>query len=43
MKMLKQLKKLSSLALMLCVATQLQAADVDLATAQNVAKKFIPF
>jgi|GEM_PF-697115 len=41
MKMLKQLKKLSSLALMLCVATQLQAADVDLATAQNVAKKFM--
>ncbi len=39
--MLKQLKKLSSLALMLCVATQLQAADVDLATAQNVAKKFM--
>ena len=33
--------KLLSLALMLCVTTQLQAADVDLATAQNAAKSFL--
>ena len=39
--MLKQLKKLSSLALLLCMATQLQAADIDLATAKNVAKSFM--
>ena len=37
----KQLKKLASLALMLCMAFQLQAADVDLAKAQNVAKSFM--
>ena len=35
------LLKLASLALMLCVTTQLQAADVDLATAQNAAKAFM--
>ncbi len=33
--------KLLSLALMLCVTTQLQAADVDLAAAQNAAKAFL--
>ena len=32
---------LSSLALVLCMATQLQAADVDLATAKNAAKSFM--
>ena len=37
----KQLKKLASLALMLCIAFQLQAADVDLAKAKNVAKSFM--
>ena len=41
MKFFNRLKKWSSLALMLCVATQLQAADVDLATAHNVAKSFM--
>lgn len=35
------LLKASSLALMLCATTQLQAADVDLATAQSAAKSFI--
>ncbi len=35
------LLKMSSLALMLCAATQLQAADVNLATAQNAAKSFL--
>ena len=32
---------LSSLALVLCMATQVQAADINLATAQNVAKSFM--
>ena len=41
MKFFNRLKKWSSLALMLCVAMQVQAADVDLATAQNVAKSFM--
>ncbi len=35
------LLKLALLALLLCVTTQLQAADVDLATAQNAAKAFL--
>ena len=33
--------KMSSLALMLCLATQLQAADVDVTTAQNAARSFL--
>lgn len=41
MKIFKRLTKLSSLALLLCMATQLQAADIDLATAKNVAKSFM--
>ena len=41
MKIFKQLKKLSSLALLLCLATPMQAADIDLATAKNVAKTFM--
>ncbi|MDY6292928.1 MAG: C10 family peptidase [Bacteroidales bacterium] len=41
MKVFKRLKQLSSLALLLCVATQVQAADVDLATAQKMAKSFM--
>ena len=40
MKIFKRLTMLSSLALLLC-ATQLQAADIDLATAKNVAKSFM--
>ena len=32
---------LSALALVLCMSTQLQAADVDLATAKNAAKSFL--
>ena len=38
---IKGLIKISSLALMLCTAIQLQAADVDLTTAQNAAKSFL--
>ena len=41
MKFFNRLKMLSSLALVLCMATQLQAADVDLATAKNAAKSFM--
>ena len=41
MKISRLLKKLSSLALMLCVVTQLQAADIDLATAKNSAMRFM--
>lgn len=41
MKIFKRLTKLLSLALLLCMATQLQAADIDLATAKNVAKSFM--
>ena len=41
MKIFKRLTKLSSLALLLCMATQLQAADIDLAPAKNVAKSFM--
>ena len=37
----KRLKLWSSLALALCMATQVQAADIDLATAQNLAKSFM--
>ena len=37
----KQLKKLMSLALLMCLTFQLQAADVDLAKAQNVARSFM--
>jgi hypothetical protein len=33
--------KMSSLALMLCLATQLQAADVDVTAAQNAARSFL--
>ena len=33
--------KMSSLALMLCLATQLQAADVDVTAAQNAARSFM--
>ncbi len=33
--------KTASLALMVCASTQLQAADVNLATAQNAAKSFL--
>ena len=40
MKIINRLTTLS-LTVMLCVATQLQAADVDLATAQNAAKAFM--
>ena len=36
-----KLLKMSLLALSLCVTTQVQAADVDLATAQNAAKAFM--
>jgi len=35
------LLKMSSLALMLCAATQLQAADVNLTAAQNAARNFM--
>lgn len=35
------LLKMSSLALMMCATTQLQAADVTLAAAQNAAKSFL--
>ena len=38
---ISKLLKLLSLVLMLCVTTQVQAADVDLATAQNAAKAFL--
>ena len=38
---ISKLLKLLSFALMLCMTTQLQAADVDLATAQNAAKAFM--
>ena len=41
MKFFNRLKKWSSVALLLCMATQVQAADVNLATAQNVAKSFM--
>ena len=41
MKIFKRLTKLLSLALLLCMATQVQAADIDLATAKNVAKSFM--
>ena len=41
MKIFKQLTRLSTLALVLCMSTQLQAADVDLAAAQKVAKSFM--
>jgi len=41
MKIFKRLSKLSSLALLLCVAAPVQAADVDLAAAKNVAKSFM--
>ena len=41
MNIFNQLKKWSLLALLLCLATQLQAADVDLATAQKAAKSFM--
>ena len=41
MKIFKRLSKLSSLALLLCLATPMQAADIDLATAKNVAKTFM--
>ncbi|MBR5118456.1 MAG: C10 family peptidase [Muribaculaceae bacterium] len=35
------LLKLSSLALVLCMAAQMQAADIDLTVAQNVARSFL--
>ena len=38
---ISNLLKMSLLTLTLCVTTQLQAADVDLATAQSVAKAFM--
>ena len=38
---LSNLLKLSSLALMICATAHIQAADVDLATAQNVARSFM--
>ena len=41
MKIFNQLKKVLSLALMLCLATQMQAADIDLAKAQSAAKSFM--
>ena len=41
MKIFDRLKKLSSIALLLCVATQVQAADIDLATAQSKARSFM--
>ena len=41
MKLLKRLTMLSSLALLLCMATQMQAADIDLATAQSKARSFM--
>jgi hypothetical protein len=41
MNIFNRLKKWSLLALMLCLATQLQAADVDLTKAQNVAQSFM--
>ena len=41
MKIFKRLTMLSSLALLLCLSTQMQAADVDLATAKNAAKSFM--
>ena len=41
MKIFNQLKKVLSLALILCLATQMQAADIDLAKAQSAAKSFM--
>lgn len=41
MNFFKQLKTLSSLALMLLVSIQMQAADIDMATAKNAAKSFM--
>ncbi|MBR5638175.1 MAG: C10 family peptidase [Muribaculaceae bacterium] len=41
MKFFYRLKVLSSLALLLCMTAQMQAADIDLATAQNLAKSFM--
>ncbi len=41
MKLLKRLTMLSSLALLLCMAAQVQAADIDLATAQSKARSFM--
>lgn len=41
MKIVNRLTKLVSLALLLCLAAPVQAADVDLATAKNVAKSFM--
>ncbi len=41
MKIFDRLTRLASLALLLCVAAPVQAADVDLAAAKNVAKSFM--
>ena len=41
MKILKQLTLMSSLALLLCLSTQMQAADIDLTAAKNAAKTFM--